>query len=83
MFRPFLPNSPFDFSKILENMDFASIKDQLSNLSLYDVKAAVRKAQNGTVWLNRNVEKGRANVLVLVVVMNFTDMEAKVRVISR
>ncbi|KAI9885570.1 MAG: RNA polymerase II subunit A C-terminal domain phosphatase [Watsoniomyces obsoletus] len=40
-------------------MDFNSLKDQVSNLSLYDVKAGVRKLQNA--------------------VMNFTEMEAKVR----
>ncbi|KAF8463158.1 hypothetical protein BDZ91DRAFT_732587 [Kalaharituber pfeilii] len=40
-------------------MDFQSLKEQISNITLYDVKAAVRKAQN--------------------VVMNYTEMEAKVR----
>ncbi|MCJ1337299.1 Epsin-3, clathrin recruitment and traffic between the Golgi and endosome [Bachmanniomyces sp. S44760] len=40
-------------------MDFNSLKDQVSNLSLYDIKAGVRKVQN--------------------VVMNFTEMESKVR----
>ncbi|KAF9732653.1 hypothetical protein PMIN06_005778 [Paraphaeosphaeria minitans] len=40
-------------------MDFASLKDQVSNLTLYDLKAGVRKVQNA--------------------VMNFTEMEAKVR----
>ena len=28
-------------------MDFSSIKEQVSNLSLYDLKAGVRKVQNG------------------------------------
>ncbi len=28
-------------------MDFNSLKDQVSNISLYDVKAGVRKLQNG------------------------------------
>lgn len=28
-------------------MDFNSLKDQISNLTLYDVKAGVRKVQNG------------------------------------
>ncbi|KAH7034589.1 uncharacterized protein B0I36DRAFT_316581 [Microdochium trichocladiopsis] len=41
-------------------MDFNSLKDQVSNLTLYDLKAGVRKVQNA--------------------VMNFTEMEAKVRV---
>ncbi|KAF2124572.1 ENTH-domain-containing protein [Dothidotthia symphoricarpi CBS 119687] len=40
-------------------MDFNSLKDQVSNLSLYDLKAGFRKAQNA--------------------VMNFTEMESKVR----
>ncbi|KAI1327082.1 hypothetical protein F5Y16DRAFT_202556 [Xylariaceae sp. FL0255] len=40
-------------------MDFNSLKNQVSNLTLYDLKAGVRKVQNA--------------------VMNFTEMEAKVR----
>ncbi|KAI1500230.1 hypothetical protein F5X99DRAFT_250653 [Biscogniauxia marginata] len=40
-------------------MDFNSLKDQVSNLTLYDIKAGVRKVQNA--------------------VMNYTEMEAKVR----
>ncbi|KAL9104505.1 MAG: hypothetical protein Q9163_000536 [Psora crenata] len=40
-------------------MDLNSIKDQVSNLTLYDLKAGVRKVQNA--------------------VMNYTEMEAKVR----
>jgi epsin len=28
-------------------MDFNSLKDAVSNLTLYDVKASVRKVQNG------------------------------------
>ncbi|EZF30774.1 hypothetical protein H109_01492 [Trichophyton interdigitale MR816] len=40
-------------------MDFNSLKDQVSNLSLYDIKAGVRKVQNA--------------------MMNYTEMEAKVR----
>ncbi|KAI9791269.1 MAG: Epsin-3, clathrin recruitment and traffic between the Golgi and endosome [Peltula sp. TS41687] len=40
-------------------MDFSSLKEQVSNLTLYDLKAGVRKVQNA--------------------VMNFTEMEAKVR----
>ncbi|KAI9659004.1 MAG: Epsin-3, clathrin recruitment and traffic between the Golgi and endosome [Bathelium mastoideum] len=40
-------------------MDFNSIRDQVSNLTLYDLKAGVRKVQNA--------------------VMNYTEMEAKVR----
>ncbi|KAK6496639.1 Epsin-3, clathrin recruitment and traffic between the Golgi and endosome [Arthrobotrys musiformis] len=41
------------------NFNLDDLKSQVTNLTLYDVKAAVRKAQN--------------------VVMNFTEMEAKVR----
>ncbi|KKY19480.1 putative golgi to endosome transporter [Diplodia seriata] len=40
-------------------MNFDSLKDQVSNLTLYDLKAGVRKVQNA--------------------VMNYTEMEAKVR----
>ncbi|CAG8059539.1 unnamed protein product [Penicillium olsonii] len=40
-------------------MDFSSLKDQVSNMSLYDLKAGVRKVQNA--------------------VMNYTEMESKVR----
>ncbi|GES66065.1 ENTH-domain-containing protein [Aspergillus terreus] len=40
-------------------MDFNNLKDQVSNLTLYDLKAGVRKVQNA--------------------VMNYTEMEAKVR----
>ncbi|KAL8729659.1 MAG: hypothetical protein Q9166_004608 [cf. Caloplaca sp. 2 TL-2023] len=40
-------------------MDFNNLKDQVSNLTLYDLKAGVRKVQNA--------------------VMNYTEMESKVR----
>ncbi|OQD77864.1 hypothetical protein PENDEC_c002G01576 [Penicillium decumbens] len=40
-------------------MDFSKIQEQVSNLTLYDIKAGVRKVQNA--------------------VMNYTEMEAKVR----
>ncbi|WEW58972.1 Epsin-3, clathrin recruitment and traffic between the Golgi and endosome [Emydomyces testavorans] len=40
-------------------MDFNSLKEQITNLTMYDVKAGVRKVQNA--------------------MMNFTEMEAKVR----
>ncbi|KAF2800283.1 ENTH-domain-containing protein [Melanomma pulvis-pyrius CBS 109.77] len=40
-------------------MDFSSLKDKVSNLTLYDIKAGVRQVQNA--------------------VMNYTEMEAKVR----
>ena len=31
-------------------MDWNQLKDQVSNLTLYDVKASVRKVQNGTLF---------------------------------
>jgi epsin len=40
-------------------MDLNSLRDTVSSISLYDIKAGVRKVQNA--------------------VMNFTEMEAKVR----
>jgi epsin len=30
-------------------MDLSSLKEQVSNLTLYDLKAGVRKVQNGTL----------------------------------
>jgi epsin len=55
-------------------MDLTSIKDSLSNLSIHDIKAGVRKVQNGkSRMLDWPV---RADV---VAVMNYTQMEAKVR----
>lgn len=33
-------------------MDLSSLKDQVSNLTLYDLKAGVRKVQNGKLGLN-------------------------------
>ena len=32
-------------------MDLNSLKDQVSNLTLYDLKAGVRKVQNGIVTI--------------------------------
>ena len=32
-------------------MDLNSLKDQVSNLTLYDLKAGVRKVQNGELQL--------------------------------
>lgn len=34
-------------SHTIAKMDWNSLKDQVSNISLYDVKASVRKVQNG------------------------------------
>lgn len=32
-------------------MDFTSLKEQVTNLTLYDLKAGVRKVQNGMISL--------------------------------
>lgn len=37
-------------------MNFDSLKDQVSNLTVYDLKAGVRKMQNGTFDLRCLVE---------------------------
>jgi epsin len=34
-------------------MDFDNLKNQVSNLTLYDLKAGVRKVQNGTFCLSQ------------------------------
>lgn len=59
-------------------MDFNSLKDTVSNLSLYDLKASVRKVQNGSSSFLRPTMPSYANRVVLAV-MNYTEMEAKVR----
>lgn len=56
-------------------MDFASLKDQVSNLTLYDLKAGVRKVQNGALLLSDVVTAANSETAV----MNYTEMEAKVR----
>jgi epsin len=57
-------------------MDFASLKEAATNLTLYDLKAGVRKVQNGKTQVNStpilDANSGPA-------VMNYTEMEAKVR----
>ena len=40
------------------NMDFNALKEQVTNLSLYDLKAGVRKVQNGKPSSNGEEEKG-------------------------
>lgn len=62
-------------------MDFNSLKDQVSNLSLYDLKAGVRKVQNGKFCDHEAV--GRRSIgprahSLFTAVMNYTEMEAKV-----
>lgn len=58
-------------------MDLQSLKDQVSNLTLYDIKAGVRKVQNGEH--SRLYTSALAFNSRLPAVMNYTEMEAKVR----
>lgn len=60
-------------------MDFNSLKEQVSNLTLYDIKAGVRKVQNGTFSCNCLHPSSSTNLRAYVAVMNYTEMEAKVR----
>lgn len=74
-------------------MNFDSLKDQVSNLTLYDIKAGVRKVQNGTlVVLPKKADCYSAICIAaallqiygsgvadsITAVMNYTEMEAKV-----
>ena len=59
-------------------MDLNSLKDQVSNLTLYDLKAGVRKVQNGELAIGTTAE-ATADMPFLAV-MNYTEMEAKVGV---
>ena len=57
-------------------MDLSSLKDQVSNLTLYDLKAGVRKVQNG-----KSLEiffAASKLTIAHIAVMNYTEMEAKV-----
>jgi epsin len=60
-------------------MDLNSLKEQVSNLTLYDIKAGVRKVQNGMAdpvrWFLLLAQK----LNKVPAVMNYTEMEAKVR----
>lgn len=61
-------------------MDLNSLKDTVAGLSLYDLKAGVRKVQNGTSrphW-NRAPHHHRHANTPWTAVMNYTEMEAKV-----
>ena len=62
-------------------MDFSSLKDQVSNLTMYDLKAGVRKVQNGETpsgWC-RNISRFWIDAYEhCTAVMNYTEMEAKV-----
>ena len=44
-------------------MDLASLKEQVTNLSLYDLKAGVRKVQNGKlqVYMNAHLPAPKAD----------------------
>ena len=57
-------------------MDLNSLKDQVSNLTLYDIKAGVRKVQNGKPLIRSVAIYSRSHAITAV--MNFTEMEAKV-----
>ena len=59
-------------------MDLSSLKDQVSNLTLYDLKAGVRKVQNGECPTGITAE-ATADMPFLAV-MNYTEMEAKVAI---
>lgn len=58
------------------SMDLSSLKDQVSSLTLYDLKAGVRKVQNGK-HPPRTTAEAPADMPFLAV-MNYTEMEAKV-----
>lgn len=58
------------------SMDLNSLKDQVSNLTLYDLKAGVRKVQNGEYTIPTTAEATAD--MSLLAVMNYTEMEAKV-----
>ena len=61
-------------------MDLNYIKDSVANLSLYDLKAGVRKVQNGKLVVtgHRNCCLIRLLTPTCIAVMNYTEMEAKV-----
>lgn len=62
-------------------MDLTSLKDTVSNLSLYDLKAGVRKVQNGKFpgWGSCSCSASVAMLTdITIAVMNYTEMESKV-----
>jgi hypothetical protein len=61
-------------------MDFESLKNTVSNLTLYDLKAGVRKVQNGKFFpaLPRLADNRSLSTNTPAAVMNYTEMEAKV-----
>jgi epsin len=56
-------------------MDLASLKEAAANLTLYDLKAGVRKVQNGMAPQSASCPEAHFTIAV----MNYTEMEAKVR----
>jgi epsin len=61
-------------------MDLNSLRDTVSNLTLYDLKAGVRKVQNGGRHPpDLSGTCGNADCGEVVAVMNYTEMESKVR----
>lgn len=58
-------------------MDLNSIRDQVSNLTLYDLKAGVRKVQNGELMPQMEILNLEAHKR-FTAVMNYTEMESKV-----
>ena len=66
-------------------MNFDNLKDQVSNLTLYDLKAGVRKVQNGKPLLKTPRMRWKTWKLTVVysAVMNYTEMEAKVPTLHR
>lgn len=92
-------------------MDMSSIRDQVSNLTMYDIKAGVRKVQNGKSGSRLSLGRKQreylfpwvysfpsnyvcysllgllfvdccADLLLCLAVMNYTEMEAKVRLVD-
>ena len=60
-------------------MNLDSLKEQVSNLTLYDLKAGVRKVQNGrNPCIAMSDQQARELMRLCTAVMNYTEMEAKV-----
>lgn len=60
-------------------MNFDSLKDQVSNLTLYDLKAGVRKVQNGEpLYDSWDAVLDIEAYVLCPAVMNYTEMESKV-----
>jgi epsin len=58
-------------------MDLNNIKKSVANLSLYDIKAGVRQLQNGESKMLQAAVL--SYTYIFIAVMNYTEMEAKVR----